>query len=298
MIHYEMKPGLLELEVPDTMAETTLTEFLKSFSISGKKRYELFQEHQITLNRKDASPSDVLHGNDKIAIVLPQEEPDYSPSDTMCEVVYEDDFVFVAHKEPGIVVHDKDDPDCLASMAATYQYATGIQAPVRYIHRLDRETTGLVLFVKVPLLQAWYDAKLEEKEIERQYLAITEGKGHAGQKLTYNQKIGRDRHVNGKYRFSSTGKEAETKVTVLERKKDLVLMRCRLLTGRTHQIRVHLSGNRHPIINDPLYGVPSSRFSNMCHWADTITFPNPFTEERITAVDLPNPDFERFTNGL
>ena len=293
-LSYELKPGRLILDLPSDAEPVTLNDFLKDFHISGKKRYELFQSHGITLNRSDASGNEVLHGKDRIVIALPVSEPDYQPAEEECSVVYEDDFVYVARKEPGIIVHDPDDPNCLASMAAAYQVNHGIQAPVRYIHRLDRETTGLVLFVKIPLLQAWYDAKLEEKEIEREYLAITGGKGHAGQKFTYNQKIGRDRHVSGKYRFSSTGKEAITKAEVLERHSDFLLIRCRLLTGRTHQIRVHLSGNRHPIINDAMYGIASSRFDHMCLWADRISFPDPFSGEIRTVQDTGNRDFELF----
>ena len=293
-ISYELKPGRLTLDLPADAEDIPLAEFLRSYHISGKKKYELLQEHQITINRNDASGNEILHGKDRITFALPSQEPDYQPAEQECDVIYEDDFVYVARKEPGIIVHDPDDPDCLASKAAAYQINHGIQAPVRYIHRLDRETTGLVLFVKIPLLQAWYDAKLEEKEIEREYLAITGGKGHAGQKFTYNQNIGRDRHVSGKYRFSQTGKEAVTKAVVLDRKHDFLLMRCRLLTGRTHQIRVHLSGNRHPIINDPLYGIPSSRFEHMCLWADTIRFSDPFTDELRTMQDPYNEDFAKF----
>ncbi len=293
-LSYELKPGRLIIDLPGDADPVSLSDFLKDFRISGKKRYELFQDHGITVNRQDANGSEILHGNDRIVILLPSGEPDYPPAETECDVVYEDDFVYVARKEPGIIVHDPQDPECLAAKAAAYQRNHGIEAPVRYIHRLDRDTAGLVLFVKIPLLQAWYDAKLEEKEIEREYLAITGGKGHAGQNFTYNQKIGRDRHVSGKYRFSSTGKEAVTKVSVLERKNDFLLMRCRLLTGRTHQIRVHLSGNRHPIINDPLYGIPSARFEHMCLWADRISFPDPFSDEIHTAEDSGNRDFALF----
>ncbi len=293
-MNYTMKPGMLEIEIPAEYNETGITEFMKDFHISGKKRNDLFLSHGILLNRKDASPASMLHEKDRLVFRLEPSEPDYAPADHPCEIVYEDDFVFVAHKDAGILVHDHEDRSCLASQAAAWQLENGVRSPVRYIHRLDQETTGLVLFVKVPLLQGWYDAMLEEKKIERQYLAITGGKGHKGQKFTYNQKIGRDRHESGKYRFSETGKEAVTKAVILDRKQDDLLMRCRLLTGRTHQIRVHLSGNRHPILNDPLYGIPSLRYRNMGLWADTLIFSNPFTKERYEVHDRMNPDYERF----
>jgi 23S rRNA pseudouridine1911/1915/1917 synthase len=292
-MHYEVQYGRLTIDIDEHNDGIQITDFLKSFHISSAKRNDLFSRHEITLNRKDAVPSDVLHARDRIVIQIPDQEIDYKPAEAPCPILYEDDLIYVAHKDPGIIVHDPQE-DCLAARAAAYQISAGILQPVRYIHRLDRETTGLVLFVKVPLLQGWYDAMLEEKLIRRRYLAVTGGKGHRGQKFTYNQKIGRDRHQNNVYRFSSTGKEAVTKAVILDRKKDWLLFRCDLETGRTHQIRVHLSGNRHPIVNDPVYGIPSAEFQSMCLWADTLMIPDPFTEEIITVTDTPNPDFSRF----
>ena len=292
-MHYSYQYGRLLIDVPKKYEGILLSDFLRLFHISSKKRYELFQNREITLNRKDAGANDVLKEKDVIEIRIKEAGIDYVPSSEECEAVYEDDLIYVAHKDPGILIHDPEEV-CLASMAAAYQYSHGIIQPVRYIHRLDRETSGLVLFVKSPLLQGWYDAMLEEKRIQRKYLAITGGKGHPGQKFTYNQPIGRDRHQSNVYRFSPDGKNALTKAVILERKKDFLLFACELLTGRTHQIRVHLSGNRHPIINDPIYGIPSAQFAHMCLWANTMVIPNPFTEEIITVTDLPNPDFALF----
>ena len=276
-MHYEYRYGRLLIDVPKEYDGIAINDFLRLFHISPKKRHDLFMNHGISLNRKDAVPGDVLKEKDTILIQVSEQGIDYAPAEEECEVVYEDDLIYVAHKDPGIIVHDPEEL-CLANLAAAYQANRGIDQPVRYIHRLDRETTGLVLFVKVPLLQGWYDAMLEDRKIQRKYLAVTGGKGHAGQKFTYNQAIGKDRHQSNVYRFSPAGKNAVTKAVILDRKKDFLLFRCELLTGRTHQIRVHLSGNRHPIINDPIYGIPSTEFQHMCLWADTMVIPNPFTK--------------------
>ena len=292
-MHYEYRYGRLLIDTEKDQEGMSLSDFLRSFHISPRKRYELFQNHDITLNRKDALPNDILSDKDRITIQIHSAPLDYTPSSRECTVVYEDDLIYIAHKEPGLIVHDPEE-ECLASQAAAFQIAHGIEQPVRYIHRLDKETTGLVLFVKIPLLQGWYDAMMEEKKIARRYLAVTGGKGHKGQKFTYNQPIGKDRHASNVYRFSPTGKTALTRAVILDRKKDYLLFRCDLETGRTHQIRVHLSGNRHPIINDPIYGIASTEFKEMCLWADTMSVPNPFTEEILTVKDLPNPDFDRF----
>ena len=293
-MHYEYQYGRLAIDIDRDCEGIQLSDFLRILHISSAKRQDLFETRSISLNRKDANPADELHDRDRIVIRIPKGEIDYKPSSRECSVVYEDDLIYVAHKPPGLIVHDPEE-DCLAAMAAAYQYSRGIDQPVRYIHRLDRETTGLVLFVKIPLLQGWYDAMLEEKKIQRNYLAVTGGKGHAGQRFTYNQPIGKDRHQSNVYRFSPTGKSALTKAVILDRKKDFLLFRCELSTGRTHQIRVHLSGNRHPIINDPIYGIPSAEFAHMCLWADTMRIPNPFTKEILTVTDVPNPDFARFS---
>ncbi len=292
-MHYEYQYGRLAVDVDKESEGISLNDFLRILHISSKKRQALCANHDITLNRKDADGSEELHDKDRIVIRIPAGKIDYAPAKKECPVVYEDDLIYVAHKDPGLIVHDPEE-ECLASLAAAYQYSHGIEQPVRYIHRLDKETTGLVLFVKIPLLQGWYDAMLEEKKIERNYLAVTGGKGHRGQRFTYNQPIGKDRHQSNVYRFSPTGKSAVTKAVILDRKKDFLLFRCELSTGRTHQIRVHLSGNRHPIINDPIYGIPSSEFQTMCLWADTMRIPSPFTKEILTVTDLPNSAYESF----
>jgi len=265
----------------------TVRDFLLFYNRSSISGFTL------ALNNRQAQPDDLLLTGDRLEINIPEREIDYPVSDRECEVLYEDDFVYVVHKDPGIIIHDPEN-ECLARQAALYQSLHGINQPVRYIHRLDRNTTGLVMFVKNPFFQPWFDAQLKEKNIHRTYLAITVGSAKEGQHFTYNQPIGKDRHVNGKYRISPTGKEALTKCTVLKKKNGYLLIECSLETGRTHQIRVHLSSNRHPIVNDEIYGVRSTDFKNMGLWAYRISFTNPLTHEQITVTDRENPDFRYF----
>ena len=291
-MQYELKYGRIDINTQQEFDGKTIRDFLDYFHVGKKNRYLAIQNGQILVNRTKVTNEDQpLKARDIVTILLPKEEIDYTPAETPCTVVYEDDFVYVAHKDPGTIVHDPNDPDCLACQAAAWQSDHGIQSPVRFIHRLDGDTTGLVLFVKIPFFQPWFDAMLEERKIHREYLAITAGRSRVGQHFTYKQKIGRDRHVAGKYRFSETGKDAETKAEIIARKGSYELIRCQLETGRTHQIRVHLSGNRHPIVNDPLYCIPSSQFAHMGFWADRITWENPITHAACEAVDIPNPDY-------
>ena len=286
-MNYSVRGNSTVIKIDEEFAGKSLLDFLSHFnrnSISG---------FSVTLNGIPAAVWSPLSINDRLEITVPEKDVDYPLSDRECEVIYEDDFVYVVHKEPGIIIHDPEN-ECLARQAALYQTLHGIRQPVRYIHRLDRNTTGLVMFVKNPFFQPWFDSQLSEKKISRTYLAITTGSGKEGQRFTYNQPIGKDRHVNGKYRISSTGKEALTRCVILKKKKDYLLIECRLETGRTHQIRVHLSSNRHPIVNDDIYGVKSSDFRNMGLWAYKMSFENPLTHEKITVTDRDNPDFNYF----
>ncbi|MCR5450083.1 MAG: RluA family pseudouridine synthase [Solobacterium sp.] len=294
-MRYTAKPGRLELFMDGSMEGKTVSDFLDMYLVSAGNRHLMKTEGTLLLNRVPVKDEQtVLHAKDKVTILIKEEAPGFIPAEEECEVIYEDDFVYVVHKDAGIIVHDTDRNDTLASMAAQWQISHGLHVPVRYIHRLDKDTSGLVLFVKVPFFQAWFDDQLQKKKISRHYMAICTGKAKKGQKFTFDQPIGRDRHVSGKYRVSDTGKPALTRAECLDVKNGFLLMGCELETGRTHQIRVHLSSSRHPIVNDPLYGVPSASFSHMCLWADRIGFRNPVTGELCSVSDREDPDFAFF----
>ena len=273
--------------------EINLAQLLESLCISRKNRYLLVTDKKLLLNGEPVKSTEItMQRNDRLSFILDVYEPDYRPDEKECEVVWEDDLVYIVSKPAGIIVHDEQ--GSLANQAARYLINHDIKAPVRYIHRLDKETSGLIMFCKIPLFQAYFDKQLEERKISRTYLAIAKGKGKAGRKYTFNESIGSDRHNNNLYRVSKTGKEAITKAEILAVKDDLVLTKCRLLTGRTHQIRVHLSHHGFPILNDALYGIPSDKIRNMGLWAYQLEFTHPFTHKKITVRDTDNPDFTLF----
>ena len=291
---YRLYPGTLEItletkdNIPDLM---TLTERL---CLSRRDRYLYLQEGRISVNRTAVRSLDAaLAANDRLQFQLLPEHIDRTPAAEPCEVIYEDDLIYVVHKEPGIIIHDET-TGCLAAQAAAWQQLQGLDAPVRYIHRLDRETSGLVLFSKIPLLQGWYDNALKNRQIHRTYLAISRSNMPVGQHLRFTDPIGKDRHINGKQRVSPSGKPAATEVVCLEKKGPYRLLKCMLETGRTHQIRVHLSAHGMPIVNDPLYGVPEPEFHEMGLWACRLETGNPFNDETITVTDRVPEDFRRF----
>lgn len=287
---YTAGRGKIDIRIAE---EITLPGFFDRYCISARNRYLCLRDEILLIDRKPVKESHaVLHPGQLLTIRIRDEGPGYEPAEESCPIVYEDSLVYAAHKVPGIIIHGEG--DTLAARAARAQLERDIRVPVRYIHRLDKETTGLVLFVKVPFFQPWYDRMLKEKKIRRHYLAVCRGKAEVHRRFTFDSPLARDRHVSGRYRQSSSGKPALTRAECLAAKGGYVLMGCTLETGRTHQIRVHLSSAGFPIVNDPLYGQPSSSFKNMGLWADRITFSDPLNGETITVRDIPNEDYRFF----
>ncbi|MBR2700552.1 MAG: RluA family pseudouridine synthase [Erysipelotrichaceae bacterium] len=286
-MNYNIKDGKLHLMIDK---ETVLADLLEYLCISRKNRYLLISDKKLLLNGAPVKNTDVtMQRNDRLSFILDEYQPDYAPADSECKVVWEDELLYIVSKPAGIIVHDE--RDSLANQAARYLLNHDIKAPVRYIHRLDRETSGLIMFCKIPLFQPYFDKRLEEKQISRTYLALAQGKGRIHQKFTFNENIGADRHENNKYRVSKTGKTAVTRAEILNSKNGVLLFRCRLLTGRTHQIRVHMSFHGFPILNDEIYGVRSDKIKNMGLWAYQLEFIHPFTRKTVRVQDTDNPDF-------
>ena len=163
------------------------------------------------------------------------------------------------------------------------------------VHRLDKETSGAVLFAKNPFVLPILNRLLEKREISREYWALVQGK-FPSKKLIYKDKIGRDRHDRRKRLVDPRkGLYAETHVTRLKQLGQAALVKCQLKTGRTHQIRVHLAHHGHPLIGDPLYH-PQPKGRLMLH-AHRLTFTHPFTLEKIT-VEARSDSFEKVLSSL
>lgn len=270
--------------------ETTMDEILQTFHIARKQRYFLYQEHLIQVNQNILSQSIKLHPNDIVEIKMKQECDHILAWHTPVNIVYEDDIFLVVNKPSGMLVHsDGNNTDhTLCNAVKAYYDETGQCHLVRPIHRLDVETSGLVLFCKEPFFQPLLDTQLSEKRIHREYQAIVQG---VMEKKEWKIQIGiaRDRHHSNKMRVDKNGKEAKTSVSLLQQHADFALVRCQLYTGRTHQIRVHLASIHHPILSDPLYGKADKRIKRCALHADQLSFPHPLTSEIITCTcDLPN----------
>lgn len=169
-------------------------------------------------------------------------------------ILYEDPSLIVAFKPPFMLVHsDGNNTDNLQDSVNGYLEMQGYPYKAQAIHRIDYETSGLVLFCKHPFFQAYYDKNMQNHAIQKEYIALVQGKTHFKNKkvVTY---ISRDRHNAKKMIIHPNGKECISIFTTLKNYENTSLIQVRILTGRKHQIRVQCQSLHHPILNDPLYG--------------------------------------------
>ncbi|MCI5723183.1 MAG: RluA family pseudouridine synthase [Erysipelotrichaceae bacterium] len=292
---YTIDTNKIVIDTQGKYINKTVEDFLNDYYQSKKNKYLLILNKQIQLNNTFITNAKQIIGNQLLTIHIPNLPVDWLPAGQECKVIYEDAFIYIVHKDAGMIIHsEKDDPTCLNAYAARYQLNHGIHQPVRPIHRLDKDTTGLVIYSKIPFFQPWLDHALATKKIKRHYQAITFGNIDLPFHTTINQKLGRDRHHSGMYRISSTGMEAITQVDGINNYQTYSLLSCMLETGRTHQIRVHLASIHHPIVNDPLYGKKTTTFTGMGLWADWIEFRNPITNKKHRIFDIDNPMYSIF----
>ena len=220
---------------------------------------------------------------DRLRLALfPAREAGIEPVWTELEVLYEDDFCLVVNKPPGMAVHPDDHSDevTLNHAVASYYEVNGIQTAVRHIHRLDKDTTGPVLYAKNEFAQLKLDEAMRAKDIERIYAAIVQGRVSPDLKVI-DLPIGRDRHHAQRRRVSLTGQQAVTRILEAEVYRQASVLRISLETGRTHQIRVHLSHMGHALLGDSLYGGYSVHFKRQALHGELLRFNHPLTGEFI-----------------
>jgi 23S rRNA pseudouridine1911/1915/1917 synthase len=231
-----------------------------------------------------------LQGNKLLLHVFPAESSDFAPEYSELEILFEDDFCLVVNKPAGMSIHpaEKGQKGTLAGAVAYYYESTGQPCSVRHIHRLDRDTTGAVLYAKNEWAHLLLDEDMREKRIERIYTALASGvfTAKAG---TVREPIGRDRHHSGKRRAGPGGDPAVTHYEVIEQLMKAALVRVRLETGRTHQIRVHLNFIGHPLLGDTLYGGPSAGIGRQALHGEQLLFSHPVSGEALS-IDAPLPE--------
>ncbi len=238
--------------------------------------------NEIEVNHHPVKASYRLKLNDLVTVgELPITELDIVGEDIPLDIVYEDDWVLVVDKPSGMVVHPAPghpNHTLVNALIYHFQELKNIQDSLRpgIVHRIDKDTSGLLMVAKTDRAHQILQDELRAKTTKREYVALVEGV-ILNQHGTIRAPIGRDSQDRKKMAVVDAGKPAVTHFEVMERFQTHTLLKMRLETGRTHQIRVHMAYIGHPLANDPVYGMSDGNdFGQYLH-AETLGFTHPIT---------------------
>lgn len=278
--------------------QTRIDSYLATkLDISRSKIQKLIKEGKVLVNDKVISANYLVKLNDQIQV---NDELNYEisvePENIPLDIVYEDDDLLVINKASGMVVHPAPGHytnTLVNALLYRFNITSGDKMRPGIVHRLDKDTSGLMLVAKNEETHEKLSKMIGNKEVERRYLAITTGviKTDTG---TIDAPIGRDQRNRLKMQVTDlNAKEAITHFKVLKRYKANTLIECILETGRTHQIRVHLAYINYPIVNDPLYGKEKNctEFGQMLH-SKSIRFNHPRTNKELYFEVEPPKEFK------
>ncbi|MBR2674599.1 MAG: RluA family pseudouridine synthase [Mogibacterium sp.] len=228
---------------------------------------------------------------DIIAVRLPEEMSDFEPEDIPIEIIYEDDDIIIINKQPGIIVHPtKGHPNhTIANALMKYMLESGQSFKIRFANRIDMDTSGIIIVAKNSNAQNELSLQMRKGRVVKNYIALTEGAA-AEEHFFVNEPIGRPGEVSIQRTVMSIdegGKDASSEFELIDYyeyadHKTHSLLLVKLHTGRTHQIRVHLSHIGHPIAGDELYGGSSDLINRQALHAYYIEFDHPHTGERMS----------------
>ena len=298
-----MEPILLRAS--EESKNQRLDAFLAS-SLDGLTRSQatrLIESGEVAVNERAVSKSYKLAGGEDIAVTLPEPEPvEAVPQDIPLDVVYEDADVIVVNKPSGMVVHPAPGhPDGTLVNALLYHCAgtlSGIGGALRpgIVHRIDRDTSGLIIAAKNDAAHQYLSAQLADHTLARTYECIVVG-ALREDRGTVDAPIARHPTDRKRMAVVAGGREAVTHWEVIARYPGYTHVRCRLETGRTHQIRVHMAYIGHPILGDTVYGAKKEvpGLTGQCLHAVGLRFLHPRTHE-VVELSCPLPD--EFTRML
>lgn len=287
---------LIDSEQEEERIDKVLTAYLQDLSRSYLQK--LLKEGLVFVGDKPVKANYKVKENDVVRFCIPEAvEPDIEPQDIPLTILYEDEDILVVDKPKGMVVHPAPGhySDTLVNAVLYHckDRLSGINGVLRpgIVHRIDRDTTGSILVCKNDFAHQEIAAQLKQHSINRVYHAIVCGRMKETEG-TIEGAIGRDKKDRKKMAITPDGKEAVTHYKVIQQFDKYTYVRCKLETGRTHQIRVHMASIGHPLLGDEVYGSKAKQFhlQGQCLHAKTLGFVHPVTKEYIE-VDSPLPAY-------
>lgn len=278
----------------------------KDKDISRVAVQRLIENEKILVNNKKTKASYKVQINDEIKVEEEQvKEIDIKPQDIPVEIIYEDTDIIVVNKPKGMVVHPANgNPDGTlvnAIMAICKDSLSGIGGEIRpgIVHRLDKDTSGILIIAKNDKSHINLSDQIKNHEVEKTYIALVKGIVKENE-ATINMPIGRSNKDRKKMAVTNKGKEAITHFKVIQRYDKYTLLEVKIETGRTHQIRVHLSQIGYPTVGDTTYSNGKNEWDiqGQCLHAKSLKFKHPTTnKEMFLEAELPE-YFKQLLNEL
>lgn len=279
----------LEWVVPAGHRNVMLRTYIRgSLGLSASLWRRIKWNGRVTVNGEELhNAKAIVRGGDQIVCEW-SETSDIVPVHLPLSVLYEDPWLLIVDKGPGMIIHPthKDIQNTLVNAVAGYLEEKGESAGIHPLYRLDRNTTGVIAVAKSAKVQ--FDLTRSHDQICRHYIAFVSGHMER-EKGLIDRPIGRKPGSIVEWMVREDGKTAQTEYTVLQHGEGFDVLRIRLHTGRTHQIRVHMASLGHPLLGDDLYGGPCDQMKRQALHAADISFTHPETKKEICIrAELPS----------
>lgn len=286
--------------IKDDEGKSLLEVLSKNMEISSRLIRKLKQDKRIYYNGR-AKPSVNLkvRCNDVIKVIMDLEENQFLAEDIPIDILYEDLDMMVVDKKPYIVVHPTlgHPTGTIANALAKHFNDIGINTKIRFINRLDRDTSGVLLIAKNPYAQQIISTQMKENSTDKRYIALVHG-DLKSQSATINEPIGRVCEGDIRRCVIDGGQDSITHYEVIDRFNGYTLVKIKLETGRTHQIRVHFAHIGHPLVGDELYGGDSTVFERQALHGAEISFYAPRTRIYTTVKSELPEDMKKLIERL
>ena len=271
--------------------QSTINEILKNkFEISNRLFTKLIENKKVFLNGEPVDTRVVGNIGDELIIDLDfvEDNSNVIAKKMDLDIIYEDDGMLILNKSAGVAVHPsiRHYKDSLASGVKYYFESIGIHKKIRPVNRLDLDTSGLIIFAKNEFIQENLIRQMEKGTFKKEYLAIVKGALEVNKGII-DRPIARKENSIIERCISSNGMRAVTKYEATKVTDNYSIVKCRLLTGRTHQIRIHLASIGHPLLGDTLYGTASELIDRQALHSYSISFIHPVSKKNMEFVCEP-----------